>query len=308
MIEVNNAIPILVVMPVFNAGKYLFPAIDSIFNQTFDRFFLLIVDDGSTDGSAEVIKKFSDPRLITLSQTNQGPGSVMEIGLRFALKEKIPYIARMDADDISEPDRLKTQLLLLNRNPNTAACSCNSYYINQKGSIIGSSTIPISNNLIRWEIRHGLRGIIQGSMMIRAEALQEAGGYRSKFHYAEEIDLFLRLIENYKLSNVSEYLYKIRLHDNSFSLSNYKTNFLYAQYALDCYKKRNSGKVEQTFKEFLQSFSTIQRINLNRELNMLKYWRMSMETKKIIPRIIAGFLDPLRVVARVLRIIETKYY
>ncbi|MEO0250310.1 MAG: glycosyltransferase family A protein, partial [candidate division WOR-3 bacterium] len=162
---------VLVVMPLYNAVQYVQKAVDSILNQTFKEFQLLIIDDGSTDGSYELVQGIKDPRVTVWKQENMGLCPTLNKGLRYAHENRIPYTARMDADDLSEPTRLEKQLALLEALPEKAACSSNCYYIDENDQIIGSSTVPLSPRLIRWEVQQGLRGMIHGATLFRTEAL-----------------------------------------------------------------------------------------------------------------------------------------
>src|SRR5256885_481813 len=101
-------------MPVYNAERHLREAIDSILAQTFSNFEFLIMDDGSTDGSIDISRSYADPRIRVLAEPHEGVVSVLNRGLVEARGE---YIARMDADDVSEPRRLSRQLAYLRSHP-----------------------------------------------------------------------------------------------------------------------------------------------------------------------------------------------
>lgn len=102
-------------MPVYNAQEYIREAIDSILNQTFSDFEFIIINDGSTDNSVEIIKNYNDPRIVLVDNTeNKGLVSVLNQGLQLAQGE---YIARMDADDISLPNRFMEQVNYLDKHP-----------------------------------------------------------------------------------------------------------------------------------------------------------------------------------------------
>ena len=101
-----NEPKVTVLMPAYNAERYIADAIRSVLEQTFTDFELLIVNDGSTDDTAKVIASFKDPRVMLLSQQNKGVSAALNLGLSHA---RAPYVARFDADDICYPDRLKIQ-------------------------------------------------------------------------------------------------------------------------------------------------------------------------------------------------------
>ena len=226
----------------------------------------------------------------------------MNKGIQYAIDQQIPFLARMDADDISAPQRLETQIHLLEKYPTAAACSANCYYIDAESEkILSSSTISTSPGLIHWEIHHGLRGLIQGACVFRTSALAEIGGYRPKFKRAEEVDVFLRLSEQHELCNSSEYLYSIRDRANSYSLKNVRQNILFQFYALDCSKKRRDNKPEQDFETFRRTMSWDTKYRIWREEYLLKTWRNRMREGHLPSLLLASLLDPRRVVLRIRR-------
>jgi glycosyltransferase involved in cell wall biosynthesis len=293
---------ILMVMPLYNARPYVHDAIESILTQTYPYFTLLVINDGSTDGSEELVSFFQDKRIMIWHQTNQGPGAVMNRAIELAIERKIDLIGRMDADDISLPRRLELQINLLERYPEAAACSANCYYIDTNSDVItGSSTISTVPCIIRWEILNGMRGLVQGACLFRTDALAQIGGYRKQFRLAEETDLFLRLIEQYELRNCGEYLYKIRIHNDSFSLHNSHENILYKFYALECYKRRRIKNLEPEFKTFCDNLSCRVKFNIWHEEKLLILWRNYMQRRCWYTLLLASILDPRRVLIRGLR-------
>src|SRR5690349_15640644 len=257
---------ILVAMPLYNAAKYMAKALDSILSQTYSDFHVLIIDDGSNDGSMKIANGYASEKLTLIGQSHNGPGTAMNRAIEFAQQQHFPFIARMDADDISAPQRLEVQMQLLNRSSEVAGCSCNCYYMDSDSEeIIGTSTVPIRSSLIKWEIRSGLRGLIQGATLFRTEALVGIGGYRPQFLYAEEADLFLRLSEYYEFVNTREFLYKIRMNRNSLSLQDPHKNLLYHFYALQCSRNRRARQPEVDFQTFLQKRDWLLAFRMHRE-------------------------------------------
>ncbi len=298
---------VLVVMPLYNARPYVKAAIDSILKQTHQNFRLLVINDGSTDGCEREVRSIQDSRVIVWNQKNKGPGSIMNLAVQYALAKHIPLLARMDADDISLPQRLDTQIRLLERFPSVAACSANCYYIDaDSDQIIGSSTVSISPRIIRWEITHGLRGLIQGTCLFRTSALAEVGGYRSEFKRAEEVDLFLRLVERNELRNCCDFLYKIRIRFDSFSIQNVRQNIYFQFYALDCAKKRLNGNPERDFSAFLHSMSLTTKFRIWREEYVMNVWRAYLLGGHLHALILIALLDPRRVIIRGIRKLDEK--
>jgi glycosyltransferase involved in cell wall biosynthesis len=293
---------VLVVMPLYNAASYVEKAVDSIFAQTYTGYQLLIVDDGSYDGSSEIISRYVEDKLTIMRQENGGPSVAMNLAVKYAQENRIPFIARMDADDLSLPRRLEVQLELLRKNSNAAACSSNCYYIDSETEdIVGTSTVSTRSPIIKWEIESGLRGMIQGASLFRTDALLSIGGYRTHFRYAEETDLFLRLSEKFQLVNSKEYLYKIRLNKSSLSMQNVKKNLLYHFYALECSRNRRARRPEGSFEAFLEKVDLKSSIRIRHEGLILNLWRLNIANHNYFSLLLAALIDPRRVIVRILR-------
>jgi glycosyltransferase involved in cell wall biosynthesis len=293
---------ILVVMPLYNAVNYVEKAVDSIFSQTYPDYQLLVLDDGSSDGSSEIIAKYVGDKITLLHQSHSGPGVAMNRAVQYAHERQIPFIARMDADDISMPMRLEIQHELLQENPTAAACSSNCYYVDSEtDEIVGTSTVSRRSSFIKWEIQSGLRGLIQGATLFRTIALIEVGGYRPHFRYAEETDLFLRLAEKFELVNAKEYLYKIRMNTNSLSMRDASKNSLYHFYALECSRNRRASKPEDDFRTFLGRLDWKLSVRIWHYEFMLKLWRSNIVRRNYMLLLLASLIDPRRTIARILR-------
>ena len=299
----SNQIPtVLVVMPVYNAAKYLRKAMDSILSQSYTDYELLVVEDGSSDGSYDIIYEYVGSRMHLIHQDNRGPGAAMNRAIEYAQRHNIRYIARMDADDLSMPRRLEIQIGLLEEDSSAAACSSNCYYVDpETEQIIGTSTVPSRPSMVRWEIQNGLRGLVQGASCFRVDALVHVGGYRSQFRSAEEMDLFLRLAENFNLINSKEYLYKIRINNNSLSMHDVKRNLLYHFYALKCSENRGSGTPEPSFEKFVEDMDWKLSVRIWYEKLILKLWRTNMAKRNYFFLVLGSLLDPRRTIARILR-------
>jgi glycosyltransferase involved in cell wall biosynthesis len=201
---------ISVVMPVYNGAQYLRESIESILNQTYKDFELLIFNDGSTDNSLEIIKSYRDERIITLTQ-NMSQGCVVHLnhGIKIA---KGKYIARMDADDISMPERFEKQIDFLENNPSISLVGCFGYYIDSESKTTGMLPKPVGPDQIQKScLYYGPH--IHPTIMFRKKVIQKIGNYREKYLFVEDIDLYYRLIfAGYKTDNIPEYLFKYRVH------------------------------------------------------------------------------------------------
>ncbi len=206
---------ISVLMPVYNAEKYLHQAVESILNQTFRDFECIVIDDGSTDGSKSILQKFQkqDQRIRLISRRNTGLTVALNEGLSYA---KGPYIARMDADDVALPERFAKQLAFLEDNPNYVAVGTRVLLIDPEGWSIGPFSQQTTHEAIDAAHMAGRGGAIcHPSVMIRHNALQSIGGYREEMEPCEDRDLFLRLAEIGKLANLKETLLQYRMHPKS---------------------------------------------------------------------------------------------
>jgi hypothetical protein len=205
-----------VVMPVHNGGFYLEPAVASILGQTFTDFEFVIIDDGSTDSTAEVLRRFqaADTRVRVHHQEQAGLVASLNRGCGAA---QAAYIARMDADDIAFPERLARQVEFLDRHPNTAVVGSAVVRIDASGRDIKRNECPTSHS----EIVEALREytcFTHPSVMLRAVALAAVGGYRGAYGPAEDYDLWLRLSEQYQLANLPEPLLYYRVYPDQLSV------------------------------------------------------------------------------------------
>jgi glycosyltransferase involved in cell wall biosynthesis/radical SAM superfamily enzyme YgiQ (UPF0313 family)/spore maturation protein CgeB len=203
-----------VVMSVHNGEKHLDKAVKSILAQSYLNFELIIIDDASTDSSPEILKSFVDPRIkIITNSENLGLTASLNIGIRAASGK---YIARMDADDISVPNRFALQLDYLEINPAVAVVGSSYFTIDEEGAVTGIVNVLDKPADIRRDLpRQNWFG--HGSVMFRKSCLAEIGGYDERFVYAQDYDLFLRLSERYALANLMQPLYCWRVSANGIS-------------------------------------------------------------------------------------------
>jgi glycosyltransferase involved in cell wall biosynthesis len=205
---------ISVVLPVYNAARYLGAAIQSILEQDRCDFELLVIDDGSEDGSLQIARGFEhDPRVRVIPQPWRGLVAVLNLGTAEARGE---FIARMDADDISVPGRLARQVAFLHSNPSIAAVGSAVQLIDAEGAVVGRLIPRLSAAEIREALLSG-SALFHPTVMLRRQALVDIGGYRAAFVAAEDYDLWLRLSEQAELANVSDVLLHYRVHEEQVS-------------------------------------------------------------------------------------------
>lgn len=202
-------------MPVYNTAQYLSEAVRSVSLQTFEDFELIVIDDGSTDNSLEILQELarSEPRMILFSRTNRGLIATRNELLAMASGE---LIAWMDSDDISVHHRFAEQLKVFDRDCSLTCLGTAALCVDPQGRRLHTESFPSAHSEIRLEHRNG-GGMRFPTTMMRRSAVLEVGGFREPFRIGEDFDLFLRLGEKGKLANLDEPLYVYRHHDSSTS-------------------------------------------------------------------------------------------
>jgi glycosyltransferase involved in cell wall biosynthesis len=199
-----------VLMPAYNADKYVDLAVRSILDQTFRDIELVVVDDGSTDRTPQILRDWErrDSRVKLISRPNTGYTRALRDALAIA---RGSLFARMDADDISRPSRLEQQVRFLTEHPEVVAVGSQVALIDEDGWPIGPATCPLTHKEIEAHLFAGYgAALIHPTVMMRRTAFNAIGGYRSEREPAEDVDLFLRLGEIGQLANVAEVLFDSR--------------------------------------------------------------------------------------------------
>lgn len=209
---------ISIILPVFNADKYLSKALDSILNQTFFNFEVICINDGSNDKSLDILKKYeaNDNRIIVISRENKGLIYSLNEAISLA---KYDYIARMDADDINRPDRLKKQLSYLTKHQDIAVLGC-SYDLIDKNDKLISTRKPVSSSFfIKSSLLFG-SPFAHPSVMFNRKLLGNNLYYDEQYLFAEDYELWLRLSKKYKFKNLKDKLFLYRVINTSISRKN----------------------------------------------------------------------------------------
>ena len=205
---------ISVIMPVFNAQKYLVDAVASIIEQTSRDWELICINDGSTDHSGQILEWFAsqDNRVRVVNQQNLGIVAALNGGCAIA---RAPLICRMDADDIALPDRLERQALYMRRNPNCTVVGGAIIEIDGDGEPLNVSQLSADHEAIVNQLLHRGTGHFHPTTMIRAAALEAVGGYRKQYQWVEDHDLWLRLAQRGRLANLVDPVLCYRQHAES---------------------------------------------------------------------------------------------
>lgn len=207
---------ISVLMPVYNGELYLKEAIESILNQTFKDFEFIIINDGSTDNSKDIIEQYAkqDMRIRVYNQINKGLVYTLNRGLKLAQSN---LIARMDADDVALSTRLEKQFTYMEKHPKVIVLGCSMRIIGQHGKHIRTNIYPIGK-----EFRDRFPNeclIAHSSVMMKKDKILRLGGYNPLYTHAEDYALWLKVftLDNNALTNLKEPLLLYRQHNTSIS-------------------------------------------------------------------------------------------
>ena len=274
-----------VVMPVYNSEKYVAESIESILGQTCSDIELIIVDDGSQDRSAEVIREYEgrDDRVRLLRQDcNMGVATARNRGIEDANGE---FLALMDSDDISLPTRLEKQLRFLQENPEIGAVGVRSKMVNHDLTVqVGTNVGRPLHAPIVLSLFTGVVALITGGLMIRSQPLRAVGGFTDGLRDGEEEgDLFARLLVQTRIrfANLSETLYVQRLHDSNSSSS---SSSRAARQAFTYRRGILSALWDEVTDDTLTSF---RRLRLQHQLN----WSERRAAKEDLKRLIESLIE-----------------
>lgn len=205
-------VKVTVLMPAYNAAKYIAEAIHSVLSQTFTEFELLIMEDGSTDETVAEIRKFDDPRIRLIECVHQGIAPVLNQGLKEA---KGFYVARFDADDICYPDRLEEQYKFSTANPAYCIVGCDADYYDMNDNYVFTYRPPGHTNEEIQKTKMNTCPFIHSGVLYKKQAILHAGGYNIHAHTFEDHFLWMKVLKECKACNLSQTLLKVRLHPGS---------------------------------------------------------------------------------------------
>ncbi len=202
-----------VILSTFNNAAFLADAIDSILRQTYRDFEFIIVDDGSTDATQDILAQYSDPRIIVLvNPTQRGVPESLNRALAHAQGE---FIARMDGDDTAAPDRLARQIDYLKRHLEVGSLGTQVVRIDANNQIIDDYLyLPLQHSLIAWRLFMDI-SILHATTITRREILERVGPYNPAYPVTEDTDLWLRQLFVTRFANLPDCLYHYRRHQHS---------------------------------------------------------------------------------------------
>jgi len=210
----KRKIKITVFMAAYNAADYIATSIESVLKQTYPHFELLVVDDGSTDNTVEIIRSFNDPRIrLIQNDGNKGIPFTRNVALTEAKGE---FMAVLDSDDIAFRNRLEVQLQHFLNRPQLAVLGGYAYVIDRMGQRTGQKMTPFFGSD---KLHAGLlfyNSFVHSTVMMRMSAFRDIGGYPNHL-VAQDYALFSRIALNYEVDNIPEYLGEYRIHGNNIS-------------------------------------------------------------------------------------------
>ncbi len=206
-----------VIMPVYDREKYVGAAIDSILEQTFTNFELIIVDDGSTDGTAEIARRYADRdkriKHVRLP-TNKGEANARNVGIGQARGD---FITSMDSDDISLPGRLQQQVEFLQTHAEVDAVGVGTRMVNEDLSPKLDYKLSPHHGIIVLQMLIGGAAVLQGTLMARRAPIMKSAGYDTRFLNGTDFEYFLRMVweQQIRFANLLTPLYIYRRHEAS---------------------------------------------------------------------------------------------
>lgn len=251
---------VAVLMTVYNGMPYLKASIESVLDQTLRNFRFIIVNDGSTDGTAEFLEGLTDPRIRILHQENQGTAAAANYGLQYCDAE---FTARMDADDIALPTRLEQQLSFLRGHTNVGL-------VGTQVAPMGATRVgmglhlPLTHDDIVSAMLKGRHGLAHSSIMFRTALLKQLGGYWDQ-RLIDDWDMMLRMAEVAEIANLDEVLHHYRIHRGSLNGENMRRMRLHIAYACECARRRRCELEPVTYEQF------------QLQLRQRPYWRRTMD-------------------------------
>ena len=234
-----------IVMAVYNGAEYVSQTIESLLNQTFTDFEFIIIDDGSMDRTPQIVKSFADSRIYLISQDNRGLSPSLNRGIRISSGE---YIARIDAGDIAEKERLKYQVQFLDDNSDYVLIGGFMEFITADGQLIYLQELPTSWEEAKKTLDSGGNPFLHPAVVYRREAAIQCGMYNEDLIYSEDREFYKRLISKGKMGNLPICIGKYRITPRAISNQDRKTLKKWSELV----KKAANSRLTEEEKRFLR--------------------------------------------------------
>ncbi|MFH7766055.1 glycosyltransferase family 2 protein [Acinetobacter sp. BSP-28] len=243
---------ISIVIPVFNVEKYVEKSILSIVNQTYKNLQIIVVDDYSTDQTFKIVEELAkiDSRILVLrNNVNSKIVKTLNLGLKYAVGD---YIARMDGDDISSPERIEKQLDFLINNPEYSLVGSHVYTINENDKVIGKLELP--NNFFKIKKIIKYSSPVLHIWLAKAEVYKKLNGYR-EIPGAEDYDFLLRMYSKGMLfTNIDSYEYSVRIRNGNTTSTIGFNQRLMSNYVIELYNMRKKSQFDNYSLENVKNY------------------------------------------------------
>jgi len=297
-----------VIIPAFNSEQFIEETINSILKQTYKDFEIIVVDDGSKDGTPEVLEKYKD-NLVYVRKKNEGISLARNQGIKRARGE---YIAFIDHDDLWLPEKLRKQVALLESDKNIGLCYSDAYVIdeNKKRNNRLFEISPPQSGMVRERLfKENFIPIL--TAVVRRSVIDKTGLFDPKYKIAEDWDFFLRVAKRYKIGFINEPLAEYRIHRGSFSRQK-DLAVSEAISIIDTYinhvEKFENGILKRR-KEWLQFDLGMVYLHKGMKKKAREHFRLSIKKKPVSVLLSMGFLAsflPNTCVKILFRILSTK--
>jgi glycosyltransferase involved in cell wall biosynthesis len=270
---------IAALVPAYNAGRFLLPSVESLLGQSRPLDRIVVIDDGSTDGSISSIRRFADDGRIEIFENPKNLGKADSLNHQF---ERIDcdYFILLDADDIAKSNRVARQVAFMEENPEIGCSSSFVDYISADGTYVAKGRLDLLDEKRLTEYLAGDEpfGLFCPAVILRASVVKDPElQFRSQFWPADDIDLWNRIAEKgYKVLAQPEQLVGYRIHGKSAVTSGYYRTRMQYEWLRECLRARRSGRPEPSKEEFLEKWNAapwFQRINRMRKIRAKGLYR-----------------------------------
>ncbi len=243
-----------VVIPAYNASRFIRKAVVSIQNQTLKEFELIVVNDGSTDDTGAIVEELAaqDSRIRMIDGAHNGISAALNLGIEQAVH---PWIAIMHADDVALPARLERQFKASLENPGVVVWGCHLYHVDAQERVLGLSKTGPASEAEFCDLRRHARAVMVAhpSAFIKKEIWEKAGRYDSRFDGTEDMELFDRMAEFGPVIAIPEPLMLYRIHSTSVTMNRFMKMRQFSRFVRSRQRARLEKLPLPTFEEFLAS-------------------------------------------------------
>jgi glycosyltransferase involved in cell wall biosynthesis len=288
MFESSNIL-VSVVMPVHNGELYLKDAIESILNQSYKEFELILVDNGSTDSSLEIISSYDDPKIKIVNEMDCGIVNAYNRGFKEAQGQ---YIIIHDHDDISHPKRIESLYKYLVTN-DLDICGSSFSIIDSRGKVIKDIYPPIAKREIFQSLFYDFFSLFNPTLIIKKNVLEELNYFELNLNVGSDYDFVLRAINNYKCGNNPEVLLSYRYYSTSTSKKNiFYRHICLRKISLFYFKQFKDNLIDPHYTEALMYYFFNQNLNSLRHI-IKSIWLKGFNRKKFRYLILTSIFGPL---------------